>query len=45
MRIFAVIAAFMLIITLAGCSNPWNPYPYINAIPTEKTGQETSATE
>lgn len=25
----------IVMITISGCSNPWNPYPYFNPIPTE----------
>lgn len=38
------VPAIILIAFLSGCSNPWHPYPYINAQPTDKPRPEKAQT-
>ncbi len=35
MKTLLIAFSLLAITVISGCSNPWNPYPYFNPIPTE----------
>ena len=42
MRTLLIAFSLLIITVISGCSNPWNPYPYFNPIPTEPENEQVS---